>query len=43
MRQIFALAHYRYASTGEAPGSFTADDLDNPFPARRRWLRPTDR
>ncbi|MGH2879056.1 MAG: DUF6159 family protein [Solirubrobacteraceae bacterium] len=37
VRQTFAVALYRYATTGEAPGPFEEDDLRSPF-SRKRGL-----
>jgi hypothetical protein len=36
VRQTFAVALYRYATTGDAPGPFSEGDLQSPFGRRRR-------
>jgi Family of unknown function (DUF6159) len=38
VRQTFAVALYRYATEGAAPGPFAEQDLRSPFAARRRGL-----
>ncbi|HEV7750295.1 MAG TPA: DUF6159 family protein [Baekduia sp.] len=43
IRQIFAVALYRYATDGHVRGGFAVDDLRAPFSARRRLRRPGDR
>jgi hypothetical protein len=40
VRQVFAVALYRYAVDGTVLGGFTREDLERPFEARRGWLRP---
>jgi hypothetical protein len=40
IRQIFAVALYRYATHGDVRGGFEAADLSAPFSARRRLRRP---
>ncbi|HEY1834084.1 MAG TPA: hypothetical protein VGG08_06590 [Solirubrobacteraceae bacterium] len=37
-RQTFAVALYRYASSGDVPAQFSQADLDSPFRKRRRRL-----
>jgi hypothetical protein len=36
VRQTFAVALYRYATSGDAPGPFSAGDLQSPFGRKRR-------
>jgi hypothetical protein len=43
IRQIFAVALYRYATHGDVRGGFEAADLSAPFSARRRLRRPGSR
>jgi Family of unknown function (DUF6159) len=38
VRQVFATALYRYATTAEAAGGFRRDDLERPFTRKRRGL-----
>jgi uncharacterized protein DUF6159 len=40
VRQVFAVALYRYATAGDVLGGFSESDLDRPFTPRRRWLHP---
>jgi signal peptidase I len=47
VRQTFAVALYRYATTGAAQGPFEVEDLQSPFRAKNTWLghggvAPTD-